>query len=162
MKKAPIAFTLFLILGLMTGCSLNHRYSSLEEAQFRAAGFEPAQNIAPEADPAAHIENRVEAIPGVQEANVLFYGVDNLIIGVDAEGTPSVRAIEGWIRQELQGEANDFLVYVVTEREPDLLSRIKTMRGNILQGKRVNENEMLSLVNGVWKTIVPFNHLSKT
>lgn len=162
MKKTSALFTLFLILGLVTGCSLNHRYSALEEASFRAKGFETTQNMAPESDPAAHFENRIEAIPGVQEAHVLFYGVDNLIIGVDTVEPPSLRAVEGWMRQELQGEAKDFLIYIVTEREPELLTRIKTMRANVLQGQRVREREMLSLVNSVWKTIVPFNHLSKT
>ncbi|WP_164984993.1 YhcN/YlaJ family sporulation lipoprotein [Ammoniphilus sp. CFH 90114] len=161
MKKVPFTLTFLLMLGLLTGCSLDHRFNSLEEASYRAKGFENNMNTAP-IDPADHIEKRVEAIPGVKEAHVLFYGVDNLILGIDTEEPPSLQAIKGWIKQELQGEAVDFLIYVVTNRESDLLARVKAMRSNILEGQKVRESEMVRLVNGVWKTVVPFNLLSKS
>lgn len=165
MRKFTFALPLILILGLISGCSLNHRYNALEEASYRAAGIETHQNTAPAQDPAEHLENRVKAIPGIANAHVLFYGVDNLIVGIDlAQGAHNnaYRISEDRVRQELQGESKDFLVYIVTEKDTDVLTRVRNLRNDIRRGQSITEGQLLSVVNGVWKSIVPLNLLSKS
>lgn len=167
MRKITYAITLIFILCFITACSLNHKENALEEMSYRAAGYDRSNslfqtNSPPSPNPIRDLEQRVEHVPGVSNVSVLFYPTDNLIVGFSSDNTPSYAVTEARVRQELQGEAKHYLVYLVNEQNPDLLARVWETRFQQRQGKTVSDSEMLSIMNGVWKAIVPFNFLSKT
>lgn len=167
MRKFTYALTLIFTLTFVTACSLNHKENALEEMSYRAAGQDQNNGIfqtysTPTADVIRDVEQRVDQVPGVSNVHVLFYPADNLIVGFTADNTTSYEVTEARVRQELQGEAKHNIVYLVHQENPDLLARIMQTRSKQRQGKPVSDMEMLSVVNGVWKAIVPFNFLSKT
>lgn len=161
MRKITCALTLIFALSFTTACSLNHKESALEEASYRAAGID--RNFQTNSNnPIRDLEKRVDQVPGVSNVSVLFYPADNLVVGYSSDKTAPAGVTEARVRQELQGESKHYIVYLVNQEHQDLLTRVRETRSQQRQGKHVSDADMLSVMQGVWKDIVPFNFLSKT
>lgn len=167
MRKLTYALTLMFTLSFITACSLNHKENNLEEMSYRAAGYDRNNaffqtNSTDPTNPIHDLERRVDQVPGVSNVSVLFYPTDNLIVAFSADNTPSIEVTEARVRQELQGEAKHYIVYLVTQEHPDLLARVRETRSQQRQGNSIRDEDMLSVMQGIWKDIVPFNFLSKS
>ncbi|RKD22736.1 hypothetical protein BEP19_10820 [Ammoniphilus oxalaticus] len=153
-KITFLALSIFLV----TACTLAPQRNTLEEMSYRAAGYDGNQPRVLSDEPIKHFEQRVEGISGIRNASVILYGTDTMIIGIDTTGSTHPNIIENKVRQELQGETNNYLIYVVKDKEyPDLHAQVKQISDRLEYEQPVSEQELYDVVNETWKTVVPFN-----